>query len=366
MPKERLTAWKIISKTVRGPTHDRLGLPNQDHIKIAQSDLVIVAVSDGHGSAKCFRSDVGSRIAAQAAIDVVERFFKGDWTGSSFSDKKSEVEFGIPKRISREWRERVSVDVEQSPFNDKEREDLVSQEGDDTFERIKANPHLAYGATILTVAISEDLLVYLQLGDGDILAVLDSGEVSRPLLGDDRLFANETTSLSSETAWQDFRTSLQLASSERPSLVLMATDGYSNSFKDDESFLKAGSDFLDLFRSEGGIDEVEKHLEEWLSESAQMSGDDVTLGLLYRQSAELEVSPEAVATAQSLLSSSSSTPCEIEAMSSSTTPSGGEGPSPSEEAHDESTRSSAAVTVSHDLSQSENLAVPSKPQKLPT
>ncbi len=366
MPTERQTAWKIISKTVRGPTHDRLELPNQDHIKIAQSDLVIVAVSDGHGSAKCFRSDVGSRIAAQAAIDVVERFFKGDWTGSSFADKKSEVEFGIPKGIAREWRERVSVDVEQSPFNDKERERLVAQEGDETFARIVANPHLAYGATILTVAISEDLLVYLQLGDGDILAVFNSGEVARPLPSDDRLFANETTSLSSGTAWQDFRTGIQLASRGLPSLILLATDGYSNSFKDDASFLKAGSDFLDLIRSEGGIDEVEKHLGEWLSESAQMSGDDVTLGLLYRHSSEPEESSEAVATAQSLLSSSSTTLCEIEAMPSSTTPSGGEGPSPSKEAHDESTRSSAAVTASHDLSQTENLAVPSKLQKLPT
>lgn len=314
MPTERSTVWKMISKSVRGPTHDRLELPNQDNITIAQSAWVIVAVSDGHGSAKSFRSDVGSRLATQTAIDVVESFFRGEWPGASFSAMQHEVEFRIPKEIAREWRERVSNDLEQSPFNDKERERLASQEGDEALKRVLANPHLAYGATILTVAISEDHLVYLKLGDGDILAVLDSGEISRPLPTDDRLFANETTSLSSETAWRDFRASIQLASRGLPSLILIATDGYSNSFKDDASFLKAGTDFLDVLKSEGGIEEVEKHLEEWLTESAQMSGDDVTMGLLYRPFAVPDRSPstggalEAPSECRSLPATGNSTP----------------------------------------------------------
>jgi len=297
MPTDWRADWKIMRSSVRGPTHERLMIPNQDRVEVSESEanFLIAAVSDGHGSAKSFRSDVGSRIAAQAAIDVLTRFFQGDWTNSSFSDRKSEVEFGIPKGITRAWRERVSVDLEQSPFTDDERERLVAKEGEEAFARITANPHLAYGATVLTVGITEEFFVYLQLGDGDILTVLNTGEVIRPLPGDDRLFANETTSLSSETAWQDFRAVIHPAPRGRPSLrlLLLATDGYSNSFRDDASFLKAGTDFLEILRADGGVGDVENHLEEWLSESARMSGDDVTLCLLYQHSDDAAYSPSA-------------------------------------------------------------------------
>jgi hypothetical protein len=143
------------------------------------------------------------------------------------------------------------------------------------------DPLVAYGTTILSVAANEEGLLFLQIGDGDILVVSENGEVKRPLPADQRLFANETTSLCSRTAEDDCRVIWVPESTGLPSLVMLATDGYSNSFRDDTGFLKAASD-LHTFIANEGQEAVEKELEGWLEETSdQGSGDDITLAVLY-------------------------------------------------------------------------------------
>jgi serine/threonine protein phosphatase PrpC len=283
MPMDFLDGWKIIAKSVRGPTHVRSGVPNQDDVEYDMGKLVVAAVSDGHGSSKCFRSDRGSQLATETAIEVVEDFFGGDWESLSPRDRQHQLEDRLPKRIVSEWRNKVRHELTEFPLSVEEQEKMAtfrSAGSKDSWDEI---PYVVYGATLLTVVITGSFVVYLQLGDGDILTVLDSGDVDRPLPNDDRHIGNETTSLSSEKAAYDFRVVMKSSIECLPSLILMATDGYSNSFKDDDSFRKTGSDFCSLLASPEGISDVKKNLEEWLTESAKMSGDDVTLCLLYRE-----------------------------------------------------------------------------------
>jgi hypothetical protein len=142
---------------------------------------------------------------------------------------------------------------------------------------------LAYGATLSTVWLGEAFVLYLQLGDGDILTVSPDGTVSRPLPEDERLFGGQTTSLCAPGAWRDFRVAFQtLTAGRRPAVVLLSTDGYANAFREDAGFLKVGADLLELLRQEG-LDPVAAGLEAWLAEATEQgSGDDVTLGLLCR------------------------------------------------------------------------------------
>ncbi len=72
---------------------------------------------------------------------------------------------------------------------------LVEKDGARARVLVEANPYLAYGATLLAVALTSSFALYMQLGDGEILIVSDAGEVTQPLLKDERLLANETTSL---------------------------------------------------------------------------------------------------------------------------------------------------------------------------
>ncbi|MDQ3699739.1 MAG: protein phosphatase 2C domain-containing protein, partial [Chloroflexota bacterium] len=70
----RVARWRVVGTSVRGASHRRHGLPNQDALRWwPESGLgppLVLAVADGHGSAKCFRSDVGSRLAVAAAVEV--------------------------------------------------------------------------------------------------------------------------------------------------------------------------------------------------------------------------------------------------------------------------------------------------------
>jgi hypothetical protein len=123
------------------------------------------------------------------------------------------------------------------------------------------------------------VLLYLQLGDGEILSVTAQGTTTRPLPPDDRLIANQTTSLCQPEAWKDFR-SAWVTNGALPSLVLLSTDGYANSFRSDEDFLKIGQDYLEIIRAQG-ISSLAEELPAILTEATQQgSGDDITLAIL--------------------------------------------------------------------------------------
>ncbi len=128
-------------------------------------------------------------------------------------------------------------------------------------------------------------MLYLQLGDGEMIVVSEAGEVSKPLPEDKNLIANETTSLCTDTAAQDFRFSYQPLTDPPPALILMTTDGYANSFADDAGFLKVGSDLLEMLRADG-FDTVNRSVRGWLEEATRIgSGDDCTLAIICRMDA---------------------------------------------------------------------------------
>jgi hypothetical protein len=157
---------------------------------------------------------------------------------------------------------------------------------------VLANPPVAYGATLLCVLAAETEILYLQLGDGDILAVDQNGRATRPVPEDTRLIANQTTSLCQTSAAQDFRAK-HFRSSEGapPVLILVSSDGYSNSFQSDEDFLRLGPDYLELLRTYGP-EKVEAQLDKILPEASRKgSGDDITLGFIRRMNDDGKPAP---------------------------------------------------------------------------
>jgi hypothetical protein len=278
-------AWEIFGCSVRGAAHERTGLPNQDAIAwsrpAAEGFPVILAVSDGHGSPKCFRSEVGSRLAVEAALAVLAELFGGDAKGSPSAAKRI-AESSLGRTISRRWGESVDRDLADRPFRPEEIESLAQQHGDSAWAAVATNPRLAYGATLLAALIEPTVALFFQLGDGDILTVSQDGTVTRPLGVDPRLFANETTSLCGPEAWQDVRVALSVLDDAGPALVVLSTDGYPNSFASDDDFTRAGADLLAALRQDG-LESVSAVLPDWLADAtAQGSGDDVTVGFLYR------------------------------------------------------------------------------------
>ena len=287
--KQSSIEWRIIGETVPGASHLRAGIPNQDSIlqlrESGRSLPLVLSVSDGHGSHKCFRSDWGSRFAVKKSAQLVGEFLDERRGAFDLAEIESKGKDWLPQEFVRRWRAAVEADLKARPFTEEEFATLEKKDGPRGRKLVEANPLLAYGATSLTVAVEESFILYLQLGDGDILTVSETGEVVPSLPEDGRLFANETTSLCLPKAEQDFRFRVQNISGAHPALIMLSTDGYVNSFSTPEGFLKVGTDLLEMLRSDG-FDFVNESVKGWLEEATSAgSGDDTTLGIICRMDA---------------------------------------------------------------------------------
>ncbi len=267
-----MLTWQVTGSSVQGASHIRQGLPNQDAWQSftpnSQRLPIILAVADGHGSAKCFRSQRGARLAVEQALNVMQDFIAST---PSLADVRWLAEEKLSKTLVQQWRQAVVNDVAQQPFLPHEQALLPSNK----------EPYLAYGSTLLVAVVTDVFVLLMQLGDGDILQVLATGAVQRPMVADPRLLGNETTSLCGKDAWRQFRCCVQNTASEAPVLWLLATDGYANSFAHAASFEQVGTDLLSLIE-QASFDVVAQHLPDWLQAASQEgSGDDVTVGLIY-------------------------------------------------------------------------------------
>jgi len=268
--------WSVLTASVRGASHIRHDLPNQDAVAFWREPErglpFIIALSDGHGSSRCFRSDRGSRLAVEAAVNVIREFATSQAGSDNCTAIKRIADELLPRKIVRQWRDAVAADMAADPLPGR----IADQDNDGPDDAI------IYGATLISVLVTESFIIYWQIGDGDILTVSEDGDVEWPVPGDDRLFANETTSLCGKEAWRDFRFRFQKIIGKAPRLILCATDGYANSFRNSGSFRQVGADIWQMIRN-GEAGRVENSLESWLNEaSADGSGDDISVGLIFQ------------------------------------------------------------------------------------
>jgi hypothetical protein len=273
-----MSDWRTLRASVRGAAHRRTGLPNQDAVRIVRcnGDLpLVMALADGHGNAKSFRSQQGARSAVAVMHPIWSHFCTAY---ANTSQIKRWAEEQLPLELVRRWQERVDRSLRREPFTAVELDVLNPADRD----QVAAHPSLAYGSTLLAVLMAPGYMIYLQLGDGDILAVSAAGDVERPLPKDSRLIGNETTSLCAAKAWAEVQVRFQTLAGDPPALILAATDGYANAYRDETAFQQVARDFWTLLRDEGEV-AVRPHLKDWLNEvSQQGSGDDVSLGVLWR------------------------------------------------------------------------------------
>jgi serine/threonine protein phosphatase PrpC len=283
--------WTALSASVRGATHERDGRGNQDAVALRLSrsnfDPLFVAVADGHGSARSFRSDRGSRFAVACARESFLDLLRRHRPGASFSRLRRQFQRRWTSAVLARWRAMVRADIEKEPFSPFEFAPFPEAPPRIVPGReLPFHAYLAYGATLVVAAIARGCVFYAQLGDGDILIVSEDGQVTRPWPRDHAFFANVTVSMCSPDAADHFHGKVSaLRAGSAPALILLATDGYANCFTDDDGFFQVGADFLDYLR-EAGPAFVQEKLGPWLRESSRDgSGDDITVGLALRLSA---------------------------------------------------------------------------------
>ncbi|WP_428424630.1 PP2C family serine/threonine-protein phosphatase [Methylibium sp.] len=291
--------WQVRSASVRGAAHLRDGLPNQDSAAVwpqeGQDALpMIVAIADGHGGARHFRSAVGAAIAVEVTVRAL-RELAPEIDAAAPQARAALVSNRLADRVVGAWSAAVAAHLLSHPVSADEWRAVEAREGNAARQSVEADPVVAYGATLLAAMVTAESLVLAQLGDGDILAVVPDGRTVRPVASDERLVGNLTTSLCLPTARADLRTSVVPAADVPFELLLLSTDGYANSFRSDADFLLVGRDFLEIVRAQG-LAGLHDELEQILSHASENgSGDDITLGLLWRPGVAAGALPAAAA-----------------------------------------------------------------------
>lgn len=327
--QNQLFFWRAMGKSVTGAAHKRKNKPCQDAIKWEViPGAAILAVSDGHGSEKSLYSHYGSQFAVEITIQMLkEYYFRFGYAPNNFPLIKRYAEEQIPFMMVQKWAERVrehymknyadkaekisttlevkksagkeevnedNKGISASKYNGKSCQVLIPDFSDREIEKLPKRPTvnsydstlIKYGATLLAVLATPTFLLFFQLGDGDIIIVKENGFVQRPIPRDERHIANETTSLCMPNAWNNMYVVFWPLEGKNTKLVMLSTDGYSNSFVSQEAFEQAGIDYMKLIK-EQGWDYVESKLGGWLSEVSELgSGDDITVGILYNYSRE--------------------------------------------------------------------------------
>lgn len=268
MVSDRQRNWKTVSSSVIGSQHRRVGLPNQDAVATLAfpSGGAILAVADGHGDEAHTRSDVGARIATDIGVEFGQQLLAV--LPSALDDHdlmKSLARHYLAVGLVGEWNRRVDDHHQKHPL-------------------LADAPHSgrhrdAYGSTVLVAVALEDVVIAAQLGDGDVFIVGMRGGVVTPFPRDDRYVAGATTSLCLQDSEQEMR--IVVLRCTDACVILIASDGYGNSFAEDDWHLLVGADLTSRLK-ERGLDAVEKRLPEWLADSAEITGDDVTVALAYR------------------------------------------------------------------------------------
>ena len=274
----RSPAWHVFGDTARGAAHLRNDKPNQDFWAFRRDPgdrgrNVLLAMADGHGGARSFRSAKGAELAVAAATEVL-------WPNrrQAYRDLRDPEPHRLATMIVRSWRESVARDIVLCPFST---EELVCA-GPDDMPRDQAG-YLAYGATLLAVVAATDAILYLQLGDGEILTVSERGIVESPLGKDNSLLGVETTSLCQEHAVDNVRFAVHAVQDRWPALILLTTDGLPTSYEDDAGFRKFARDLVDVLH-EHGRQHVQQNLYSVLRNASDHgSGDDISVAIAYRR-----------------------------------------------------------------------------------
>ena len=290
----------FLGESVQGASHKRKNKPCQDAFGIRNNafrykgsgksvntrneyysglpdDVWIVAVADGHGSDSCPYSADGSCFAVNTFCDLcAEYFYKYNQDRNRLKQllqNESEVQY-FTKSVEYDWKKRAKRDYHTQKKND------PPVSGEDQIKQELAIYKL-YGTTLLGMVVSSDFSFAYQMGDGDIIGV--GQNATWPVITPDKILGVETHSLSRDEAWKKAITTVvePIASSDRPYMYMLSSDGMSNSFVSSKEFYTTCSGYLSAL-IEHGADAVGQNLKGWLIQTSEEGcGDDTTVAIAY-------------------------------------------------------------------------------------
>jgi hypothetical protein len=259
------SGWQAVAAVARGVAHAARGRAVQDAVRTARGadGVTVVAVADGHGHARHFRSETGAVLAVDAACSQALRRLPALLVADAARPQRAVRQSFVPQLVEH-WRAAVAGHLVQLPYT----------------EPVE-DPFVPYGTTLVMAAACPPWLLCLQIGDGDVLVVRPDGTSFTPVPPDASLDGRRTTSLCQADAAASVRLAVVDLRREDVAVVLLATDGYGNAQREDDWQPEVGADLAELAAGHGP-DWFAGQLPLWaeLCASGAGSGDDTSIALL--------------------------------------------------------------------------------------
>lgn len=263
--------------TVIGASHIKRGTVCQDSsLSCELPDRRISVVCDGHGGSDYFRSDRGSRFAAEAFTECMKDPDVISVLSAAATQKQQSGRIEQPiKSIIARWNKLVERDINEHPFSEDELSNISgkAQRRYETGERLQS----AYGTTLIGVIMTENFWLGLQIGDGKCVAVSKDGEFTQPIPWDEQCFLNVTTSICDENAAKEFRFCFERT---LPSAVFIGSDGIDDCFATDERLYDFYRLTLRSFAQTNDQTAVSQLKDYLPTLSERGSGDDMSVGII--------------------------------------------------------------------------------------
>lgn len=245
--------FSVFSKGAVGYKNKIKNKPSQDYFKIEEiRDSLICTVADGHSGDFFTYSHKGSKFACEAAIKVIKKYIDKDINKieSLLEDKQIQID------ICNEWRALVDEDMKGY------------------LPVVFKKNYFKYGTTLLLAIITEEYILYLKLGDGDILIKQDN-YIKRVL----PLYKKYIVDCLAEEKAYDKMIYKIMKYEKGISNIIIYSDGFENSFNlYSDMVYEINNTLLKYNKNIFSKMKLEKNYSKYLSElSKNVSLDDISI-----------------------------------------------------------------------------------------
>lgn len=227
-------------KTAHGYGHIQRNQPCEDASSSWRDEdgrFFVAAVADGHGQARSFRSNIGSRFAAQIAVKCLRDTASAvlntpedtDAFYSAILESNSQrllLMRQLTDSIIAQWYDCIHRDYTENPPAEEELGEFADYYSDP--EKI---PEI-YGTTLIAALWMPACLILLHQGDGRCDVFYEDGTVDQPIPWDDRCIGNFCTSLCEPAARDAIRHCVIDFSKRRVAACYLGTDGVEDAYRD--------------------------------------------------------------------------------------------------------------------------------------
>lgn len=243
----------VFDRSVVGYKNIIKNKSSQDYLKVEKIEgSLICTVSDGHSDDFFTRSYKGSKFACEAFIEVLKKYINEDINKINYLLESKTLQ----KEIYNYWRSKVDEDIQKF------------------LPRVFKYNYLKYGTTLLGVLIKKDFILYMKLGDGNIL-LKRNNQIEKVLSSPENKMIN---SMADKNSYENMIFKVE-ENKKDISDVIIFSDGFENSFtsfnKIDENISKTISQYnKNIFLKY----KLEKTYDNYLSNlSKNNSFDDISI-----------------------------------------------------------------------------------------